>query len=68
MVQQSWKAMSEEEKSFYKDQSQKDRNEYDQKRKTHEELRAMDPELNKLVVIEGIQDRRAEREANKLKK
>ena len=53
-VQKNWRAMSEEQKEYYKVQSWINRTDYDEKKKQFDEIKMTDPEANKLNVIEGI--------------
>ena len=53
-VQKNWRAMSEEEKDYYKEQSRINRTEYDERKKVFDEIKLHDPESNRLNVIEGI--------------
>ena len=53
-VQKNWRAMSEEQKEYYKEQSRINRTDYDEKKKQFDEIKMTDPEANKLNVIEGI--------------
>ena len=64
-VQKNWRAMSEEQKEFYKDQSKINRNEYEHKRRTFDAYKANNPDTNKLSMIKVIQERRLERQAKK---
>lgn len=54
IVQKNWRQMSEQEKERYKDQSKINRDEYEQKRKEFDNIKSMDPESNRLNVIQGI--------------
>lgn len=38
-VQRSWREMSEQQKAYYKEQSKTNRSEYDEKRRSHDEMR-----------------------------
>lgn len=64
-VQRNWRAMSEQEKEYYKEQSKINRNEYEEKKRTFDQQKQTDFDSLKLNVIEVIQGRRAERQARK---
>ena len=54
LVQKNWRAMSEDQKDYYKEQSRLNRSEYDERKKQFDESKMLDPEANRLNVIEGI--------------
>ena len=59
IVQRNWKAMPEDEKEYYKEQSHINRNEYDEKKKQFDQQKMDDQDANKFNVIEGLVQRRA---------
>lgn len=54
IVQRNWKAMPEDEKEYYKEQSRLNRNEYDEKKKQFDQQKMDDQDANKFNVIEGL--------------
>jgi hypothetical protein len=65
LVQKSWRAMSDEQKEYYKEQSKLNRSQYEEKKRNFDEARSKDPDSQKLNVIEVIQERRVERATRK---
>ena len=60
-VQKNWRAMSEDQKEYYKEQSKQNRNEYEERRRTFEGQKWKSTQHDKLNVIQVIEGRRAER-------